>query len=73
MNRLTLLGLLIPACIQLNACAVYGGASGTSSEPQVETKGQQFSRCLDKASPEECDKRINGTSQPRTRTGAGGY
>jgi hypothetical protein len=69
MNRSLLTCLLALSLVQLPACAVYGGASGTSREPQVETKGQQFSRCLDKHSPEECDKIINGPARPRT----GGY
>lgn len=60
MNRSFLLCLLALCSIQLSACAIYAGTSGTSSKPKIETKGEQFSRCLDNESPEECDKRING-------------
>jgi hypothetical protein len=60
--------------MQLSACAIYAGTSGTTSQPKIETKGEQFSRCLDKESPEECDKRINGaTTLPSPSGGTGGY
>lgn len=62
MNRSFTLCLLAFGIIQLSACTIYAGTSGTSSKPKIETKGQQFSKCLENESPEECDKRINGPS-----------
>lgn len=68
MRRLFLLCLLSAGLIQLPGCAIYGGSSGTTGEAEVETKGEQFSRCLDKTSPEKCDEQINGPAKPRDRT-----
>ena len=70
MNRSLLLCLLAFGFVQLSACTIYAGTSGTTSKPKIETKGQQFSKCLDHESPEECDKRINGptTIQPNPET-----
>ena len=75
MNRSILLCLLAFSFIQLSACTIYAGTSGTTSKPKIETRGQQFSKCLENESPEECDKRINGaTTLPSPPPGGtGGY
>lgn len=59
--------LLTLGALTLLACA---GSSNQLPPEQSsgESKGQKFSACLDKHSPEECDRMINGSSQRRDRS-----
>lgn len=51
--------LTLMAVLLISACGSSSSQTIPDMETSGETKGQRFSKCLDTATPEECDRRIN--------------